>query len=83
MNPAILYLVTVLLELNDTCVTDEHHLYASLSDAKRAVNYELAECQQNFEGQNGEFLIDLDRCQEWRNEDGFGYTVCIEEIQAK
>ena len=83
MNPAILYLVTVLIELNDTCVTDEHHLYASFDDAKRAFNYELAECRENFEGQDGEFLIDLDRCKEWRNEDGYGYTVTIEDIQIK
>jgi hypothetical protein len=77
------YLVTVLLELCDTCITDEHHLYASYADAQRAFNYEVAECQANFEGQQGQSLIDLQGCREWRNADGYGFTVTIEEIQPK
>jgi hypothetical protein len=40
MKP-IFYLVTVLLETSDTCITDEHHLYASYDDAQRAFNYEV------------------------------------------
>jgi hypothetical protein len=77
------YLVTVLLELCDTCITDEHHLYASYADAQRAFSYEVAECQANFEGQQGQSLIDLQGCREWRNNDGYGFTVTIEEIQPK
>jgi hypothetical protein len=52
MKPTF-YLVTVLLETSDTCITDEHHLYTSYADAERAFNYEVAECQANFEGQSG------------------------------
>jgi hypothetical protein len=50
------YLVTVLLETSDTCISDEHHLYTSYADAERAFNYEVAECQANFEGQSGRHL---------------------------
>jgi hypothetical protein len=77
------YLVTVLLELCDTCITDEHHLYASYADAERAFNYEVAECQANFEGQTGQSLIDLQDCREWRNAKGHGFTVTIEPVQPK
>jgi hypothetical protein len=77
------YLVTVLLELCDTCITDEHYLYASYADAQRAFDYEVAECQANFEGQHGESLVNLQGCREWRNADGYGFTVTIEEIQPK
>jgi hypothetical protein len=82
MKP-IFYLVTVLLEVSDECITDEHYLYSSYADAERAFDYEVAECQANFEGQLGESLIDLQGCREWRNADGYGFTVTIEEIQPK
>ena len=82
MKPTF-YLVTVLLETSDTCITDEHHLYTSYADAERAFNYEVAECQANFEGQSGQSLIDLQGCREWRNADGYGFTVINEEIQPK
>jgi hypothetical protein len=82
MKPTF-YLVTVLLEVCDTCITDEHHLYASFEDAERAFNYEVAACQENFEGQDGVSLIDLRGCREWRNADGYGFTVTIEEVQPK
>jgi hypothetical protein len=60
-----------------------HHLYASYADAQRAFDYEVAECQANFECQHGQSLIDLQGCREWRNNDGYGFTVTIEEIQPK
>jgi hypothetical protein len=82
MKPTF-YLVTVLLELCDTCITDAHQLYTSYADAQRAFNYEVAECRANFEDQIGESLIDLQGCREWRNADGYGFTVTIEEIQPK
>jgi hypothetical protein len=82
MKP-IFYLVTVLLEVSDECITDEHYLYSSYADAERAFDYEVRECQANFEGQLGESLIDLQGCREWRNADGYGFTVTIEEIQPK
>ena len=38
------------------------------------------EAAENFDGQEGETLVDVETCREWRNEDGYGYTVGIEEL---
>jgi hypothetical protein len=82
MKPTF-YLVSVLLIANDESLTDEHQLFASYADAQRAFDYEVAECQANFEGQSGQSLIDLQSCRKWCNADGYGFTVTIEEVQPK
>jgi hypothetical protein len=82
MKP-IFYLVTTLIELNECNIVDGHHLYANLKDAERAFKFELGGCRESFEGQVGNLLIDLPHCREWRNDDGYGYTVTLEEIQPK
>lgn len=73
------YLLTTLIETQD-CVSDGHALYASFDDAMKAFEQEIADCQENFNERYGYTLIDLPRCKEWRTEDGYGYTVTIEEI---
>ena len=40
----------------------------------------IEEAAENFDGQEGETLVDVETCREWRNEDGYGYTVGIEEL---
>ena len=74
------YLLATLIEMQD-CTTDSHSLYATLEKAERDFKLKLADCRENFEGQRGEALIDLPRCYEWRTEDGFGYSVTIEEVE--
>ena len=72
------FLVTTLIE-SDDCVSDSHQLYSSLEAAQKAMEHELLEAQENF-SDHGERIIDLPSCVEWRNEDGYGYTVGIEEL---
>ena len=73
------YLLTTLIEMQDS-VSDGHALYRSLDDAMKAFEDEIADCQENFNVQHGSTLIDLPRCKEWRTEDGYGYTVTVEEM---
>lgn len=73
------YLLTTLLEYSDS-ISDGHTLYYSLEDALDAMAKEIEECQENFDPSHGEVVLDLERCREWRTEDGYGYTVTIEAI---
>ena len=59
---------------------DGHALYRSLDDAIKAFEQEVADCQENFNVRYGSTLIDLPRCKEWRTEDGYGYTVTVDEM---
>ncbi len=73
------YLVTTLIEMSE-CVVDSHNLCSTIKKAEKAFKDEIKGCRENFFGRNGEFLIDIWGCQEWRTEDGYGYTVSIEEV---
>lgn len=75
-----IYLVTVLIEYSAESVTDAHYPYADFNKAKEAMSVQIEEARENFADQEGEFLVDVETCQEWRNEDGYGYTVGIEEL---
>lgn len=74
------YLLTSLIEKTSDCINDAHRLFGTLEKAENAFLEELKECSENFDGQEGYLLIDLPRCREWRNENGFGYTVTVEEV---
>lgn len=74
------YLVTVLIECSAECITDAHALYADYEKAKGAMAVEIESAAENFDGRKGETLVDVETCREWRNEDGYGYTVGIEEL---
>ena len=78
MKPTF-FLLTTLIEMSE-CVSDNHTLFESEDKAMEQFKTEIAECAENFEGQDGEYLIELPTCKEWRNEDGYGFTVSIEEI---
>lgn len=80
MEQKTFYLVTTLIEWSD-CVTDAHALYASLDDAKAAMQREIAEAQENFNLSHGETVLDLPLVREWRDADGGGFTIGIEEIK--
>ncbi len=72
------YLVTTLIESTD-CISDSHKLYSTLEAAQKAMAQEVHDAQENFWNE-GERIIDLPSCIEWRNDDGYGYTVGIEEL---
>lgn len=78
MDEKSYYLVYVLEERQDY-TADCHTLYKQLKDAQMAMTQEIEECAGHFTG--GSVLIDLERCYEFRNEDGYGYTVGIEELK--
>ena len=73
------FLLATLIEMGDS-VSDSHTLFENKDTALETFNTEIEECAENFEGQSGEFLIDLPTCKEWRNEDGYGFTVSLEEV---
>lgn len=74
------FLLTTLIEFDD-CISDGHSLFESKEKASEAFITEIRECAENFEGQKGDFVIDLPMCREWRTEDGYGYTVTVEEVK--
>lgn len=74
------YLVTVLIEYSAESVTDAHYLYSDFTKAKEAMSVQIEEARENFDDQEGEYVVDVETCQEWRNDDGYGYTVGIEEL---
>lgn len=74
------YLVTTLIEYSAESITDSHSLHADYEKAKAAMAVEIEEASENFDGQEGETIIDVETCREWRTEDGYGYTVGIEEL---
>ncbi len=77
------YLVYVLIEYSPESITDSHRLCSSLDKAKEAMIKEIEEAKENFLDDDGESIIDTERCHEWRNEDGYGYTIGIEEMTAE
>ena len=78
-----LYLVATLIEHYDEPPTDCHTLYADFADAKKAMQTEVEECMENFIDRDGSVILDLDTVYEWRDEDGNGLTVTIEQMEVK
>lgn len=77
------YLVYVLIQYSEESVTDAHYVFSSLEKASSAMVKEIEEAQENFNIEDGCFNIDTDRCQEWANDFGQGYTIGIEEIEVQ
>ncbi len=75
-----IFLVTVLIEISDESPIDGHRAFTDYSKAKQAMSEEIENAQKYFEGWDGEVLVDVENCQEWRNEDVYGYTIGIEEL---
>ena len=72
------YLLSVLIEYADS-VTDVHKVFGTECLAMEHMQREIAEVSENFTGP-GRRAIDMPTCVEWRDEDGYGYTVCVEEL---
>ena len=68
MEKNAVYLVYTLIEQND-CVSDCHALYATLERTKAAMNVEIEGAMENF-----------GKAYEFRTEDGYGFTVGIDEM---
>lgn len=73
-----MFLVYTLIEQSES-VSDCHALYATLECAKVAMEREIEEAMENFD--KGEVLHDLERLYEFRTEDGYGFTVGIDEMK--
>lgn len=80
MDTTKLYLVTVLIEIHGEPSTDSHILCKSLDKAKKIMKTEIHAAKALFLEETGFLHTDNEYCQEWRNEDGFGYTIGVEEI---
>lgn len=74
------YLVTTLIEYSAESITDAHALYEDYERAKEAMAVEIENAAENFGDQEGDTIVDVETCREWRNDDGYGYTVGIEEL---
>lgn len=74
------YLLTTLIEYSAESITDAHALYEDYEKAKEAMAVAIEEASENFDGQEGDTLVDVECCMEWRNYDGYGYTVGVEEL---
>ncbi|WP_346709238.1 hypothetical protein [Phocaeicola salanitronis] len=72
------FLVYTLIEQSES-VSDCHVLYATLERAKDAMDREIEEARENFD--KGKVLHDLERLYEFRTEDGYGFTVGIDEMK--
>lgn len=78
MVQEIFYLVHTLIE-RDGEASDCHALYSTLDKAKAAMRIEIEDAMENFA--QGKTEHDLDRLYEFRNEDGYGFTVGIDELK--
>lgn len=78
MNTRTFYLLYVLIEMQES-TSCCHTLYHNLKDAQAVMQDEIAECKENFT--SGKAIRDYERCYEFRNEDGYGYTVGIDELK--
>lgn len=72
------YLVYTLIE-RDGETSDCHVLYSTLDKAKAAMRTEVEDAMDNFV--KGKAVHDLERLYEFRNEDGYGFTVGIDELK--
>ncbi len=73
------YLVATLIEMSE-CVSDSHTLFETTEKAEAHFREEIKSAAENFEGQSGEIVHEIWGYKEWRNQDGYGYTVTIEEM---
>jgi hypothetical protein len=74
------YILATLIEKEET-TADNHTLYTSLEKAEKAFPLEIENCREQFEGEDGQTLLYLPRYHEWRNDDGDGFSVAIEEVE--
>lgn len=75
-----IYLVTVLIEESAECLIDAHTPFTDYDKARQAMSVAIEDAQKQFPDHKGELLVDVETYREWRTEDGYGYTVGIEEL---
>ena len=71
------YILETLIE-TEGCTSDTHSLYSDFEAAMEAMKAEISGAQENFSG-SGRLLINLPTCKEWRDDNGFGWVVTVEE----
>ncbi len=75
-----IYLVTVLIAESAECLIDAHTPFTDYDKARQAMSVAIEDAHKQFPDHKGELLVDVETCREWRTEDGYGYTVGIEEL---
>lgn len=78
MGKQLFYLVYTLIERNGK-TSDCHALYSTLDKAKAAMQTEVNDAMENFA--KGKTVHDWERLYEFRNEDGYGFIVGIDELE--
>lgn len=73
-----IYLVYILIEINEN-TSVKHTTYRNLEDAQKQMADEIKDCRQNFH--SGKAITDMERLYEFRDNDGYGFTVGIDELK--
>lgn len=79
MEKTTLYLLCSLIEMPES-VSTQHFLYADKKQALQALAPEVYSCAENFSLEDGKFISDNPTSYEYRDQDGYGFQVWIEEI---
>lgn len=77
------YLCYVLIQYSAESITDAHRMFTSIDKAYEAMGDELNEIYNEFNIEDGTFLVKTDRLEEWCNDSGQGYTIGIDEIDVE
>lgn len=73
------YLLCSVLEMPES-ISTQHFLYADRSQAINTLEPEIHSCAENFNFEDGKFETNNPTSYEFRNQDGYGFQVWIEEI---
>ncbi len=76
-----IWVVATLIEYSDDCPTDSHQAYADYFEAVKALKAEVEKGMLNFPDRKGEVINDYQTIYEYREENGRGMTVVIEEYE--
>ena len=80
MENQTFYLLCSLVEMEES-VSTQHFLYTDRDKAINALEHEIYSCAENFNFDEGKFVVDNPTYYEFRDEDGYGFEVWIEEIK--
>lgn len=79
MEQTKFYLLTSLIEMPES-VSVQHFLFADKNSAINALEPEIHSCAENFNFDEGKFEANNPTSYEFRNQDGYGFQVWIEEV---
>ena len=82
MENQTFYLLCALIERQEGASTG-HQLFKDKNEAIKAMDDEIKSCAENFNFDESKFDKSFGNHYEWRNQDGYGFEVWIEEIEPK